>query len=361
MRDIMKSIMKIFAVAAVVALGVITGGCKGSTDDFDEIVVVADRNTIAADGRDVVSVKAMCGAKDVTAEVEWLYNVERDRVFHVGEGRFTTTKAGTFKVSATNGVVSSNVCEVTATEPEKPHVSQFVRHICVMDFTATDCAFCPAGQNQMIAVNGQMEDEATKIHLMALHNPGVDPMGIKLVADMMSDFEISAQPYYLIDMRDKGGISSNEEKSAYRKGLLNSMNNYPARVGVDVVTDWDSATRECRIDVKLLSECNDYWRVAVYVLEDGLSASQNVDGTYKDYIHNHVLRTMVSSSYRGDNVGGVAADTEVGKTYTLTVPEEWVAENCSVCVLAIDMNGFSNNMGKCELIDDHFTYDYLDN
>ncbi len=341
--------------ALVLAVSVLFGGCRGHEEEIGEIVLRADVASVVADGLSKVKITATSdGGEDITSQVQFHHSSE---LFALEGGEFTTVKVGRHKLSASCEGVMSNELEIVATAPTELPASRFVRHICAMDFTATDCAFCPDGQNKMLQVNGQMEDEATKIHLLALHTPGVDPMGIALASELMSDMGILETPYFLIDMRDMGGLSL----SAYRNGLIRSMEEYPAHVGVAVRTKFnkDNGT-SCEVEVSLLSERNDHYRLAVYVVEDGIEAEQNVQGTYKPYIHNHVVRRLLSDSYRGDSVGAVAAEESVTKTYTFEMEEGWKSENAHIYALAIDSQGFVNNVGVCCVRNGEFDYDFLE-
>lgn len=354
----MKILRSKYLLMFLCAVGAVLGGCKGNEGEISEIVLVSDVQSIAADGLSKVKVTATSDGRDVTSQVTFHHGSE---LFALEGGEFTTVKAGTHKVSASYEGVVSNEVEIEAVAPESLPASRFVRHICVMDFTATDCAFCPDGQNHMLQVNRQMEDASTVCHLLALHNPGVDPMGIALTSQMMNDYNISEQPYYLIDMRDKGGVNSNEEKSAYRKNLIRSTDLYPAHVGVAVRTKFNKDNnKSCEVEVSLLSERNDHYRVAAYVVEDGIVADQNVNGNYKSYTHNHVVRALLSESYRGDNLGAVAAEQSATKRYTFEKADEWVVENTSVYVLVMDSTGFVNNMAVCPVNNGEAAYDYLE-
>ena len=354
----MRILKSNYVVMLLCAVGVVLGGCRGSEGEIGEIVLVADAQSVAADGLSKVKLTATSDGRDVTSQVTFHHGSE---LFALEGGEFTTVNVGKHKVSASCEGVVSNEVEIEGVTPERLPESRFVRHICVMDFTATDCAFCPDGQNHMLQVNKQMEDEATACHLMALHNPGVDPMGIALVSQMMNDYKISEQPYYLIDMRDKGGVNSNDEKSTYRRNLMRSTSLYPAHVGVAVRTKFNKDNyKSCEVEVSLLSERNDHYRVALYVVEDGIVADQNVNGNYKSYTHNHVVRTLVNESYRGDNLGAVAAEQSVSKTYSFDMSDEWAVEKTSVYVLVMDSTGFVNNMAVCAVANGTTAYDYLE-
>ena len=71
--------------------------------------------------------------------------------------------------------------------------------------------------------------------------------------------------------------------------------------------------------------------------------------TKENYVHNHVVRTMISSLYEGDRVGTLAAGESKSASYSLTLDSGWKAENCSVCALVIDGNGYVNNAAVCSL------------
>ena len=69
----------------------------------------------------------------------------------------------------------------------------------------------------------------------------------------------------------------------------------------------------------------------------------------EDATHNHVVRQIVSSSYRGDRLGQVAADAEVSKEYVFDIDPAWNLDNTYIYVLSIDADGVVNNMNYCLL------------
>ena len=72
---------------------------------------------------------------------------------------------------------------------------------------------------------------------------------------------------------------------------------------------------------------------------------------HDNYTHRHVVREIVSATYRGDRIGNstVTAGAEVEKTYEIEIDEVWNLENTYIYVIAIDAEGNANNLNYCLL------------
>ena len=112
------------------------------------------------------------------------------------------------------------------------------------------------------------------------------------------------------------------------------------------------------VDVELYAAKSDNYRLALYILEDGIVARQNDSGIYKEnYTHNHVVRAMVSSMYEGDRIGEIKAGEKSQKSYNFTLDGSWKADKCSLCALVFDSKGSVINAAVCP-INGSVDYDY---
>lgn len=115
---------------------------------------------------------------------------------------------------------------------------------------------------------------------------------------------------------------------------------------------------ESSVDIELYAAKSANYRVALYILEDGIVARQNNGGTYKDdYIHNHVVRAMVSKLYEGDRVGEIKAAEKATKSYTFSLDSSWKKENCTLCALVFDNSQTVINAAVCA-VGESVDYDY---
>ncbi len=222
----------------------------------------------------------------------------------------------------------------------------FNRHVSVFEFTGTWCAMCPSGY---IFLKYLIEDywSHDTVHILAFHDSTADdPMGIPLTNTLVEKFGIAGFPGFVVDMR--GGTT---EKTEIQPMIENSFAE-PTSCGVKMTSSSSG------VDVELYAVKSGVYRVALYILEDGIVARQNNSGTYKDdYVHNHVVRKMISSLYEGDRVGDIKAGQRATKSYSFSLDKSWKRENCTLCALVIDNSGSVVNAALCP-IGSSVDYDY---
>ncbi len=247
--------------------------------------------------------------------------------------------------------------------------AEFVRHLCIMEFTGQWCMFCPAGYKILYDVAAsEYSDYRDIAHIIALHDnsSGKDEFAAPLQdvqKDIFSAFGLSAYPSALVDLRKDAAISlSAGNRPLLVEAIEKSLKEYPANCGVAVKSTYDAAKGEVKIDARLFSVKDDIYRITVFVVENGIKAGQNDGGTYReDYTHHYVARDMASQSYKGDSLGEVKAGTEVSKSYTMAVDPSWNVARTEIYVLAIDGNGHVNNVAVCPLNNGETGYDYVEN
>lgn len=223
----------------------------------------------------------------------------------------------------------------------------FNRHVSVFEFTGTWCAMCPSGY---VFLKYLIEDwwSHDTVHILALHDSTADdPMGIPVTNTIFTDFGLTGFPAFVVDLRE-----GTTEKTEIQPMIESSFRDYPATCGVKM-TSTDSS-----VDVELYAAKSGTYRVALFILEDGIVARQNNSGTYKDnYVHNHVVRAMLSSLYEGDRVGDIKAGQKGTKSYNFNINSSWKREKCSLCALVIDNSGAVVNAAVCP-VGKSVDYDY---
>lgn len=223
------------------------------------------------------------------------------------------------------------------------NVAEYNRHVAVFEFTGAWCSFCPSGYRSLKYLIEDYYSHDT-VHILAFHDStgGSDPMAIPLTATLSSAFAMGGYPAFLFDMRDK-----TSEKSELQALLDQAFKNYPAKCGVRLSSTC-SADGKGSVETEIAASSADTYRIAIYIVEDGIVAPQNDNGLYNNtYVHDHVVRALVTSLYEGERVGTLAAGESKRVTHNFTLGEGWNAEKCSICALAIDGNGHVNNVAVC--------------
>lgn len=235
--------------------------------------------------------------------------------------------------------------------PDPDFESQFQKHIALWEFTGAWCANCPEGYNNMNFTLTAYPEFTDCVHPMAFHSnrEDEDDLAIDETYEIMDAMKVVALgfPSYAVDMMLGGSLVANV---ALVDHLYQAMEENPAYCGVAVNSSADAS--EASVNVRLHSEIDASWRVGVYVVEDKVKYHQNKSGTYiKEYTHRHVVRRIVSASFKGDRIGGkvTEAGTEVSADYKIAIDPQWNLENTYVYVIAIDANGYANNLNYCLL------------
>lgn len=328
----------------------------GSAPSTGNLTLTADLTEITADGKSTATFTVkQDGAAVNGAEITCTTTGEK-----LSGNTFTTTMAGSYDFIATYAGAVSNTVTITATKSENPTPGtevNYVRHHAIMDLTGAWCSQCPSGLQTLKTLIRQMSGEET-MHILGLHDntSGADAMALPLTNTIFSDFGLQGYPSYVINLEEAGTLTN--EWADLRAYLFAAMGE-PAECGVALESSYDASSRTAEVEIKVTSNLSKTYRVALYLLEDGIEHPQkNGSAMINDYIHDHVVRMLISSTYKGDRLGDATAGQELTKSYTATLDEGLVAENCSLCVMIIDgTTGFAVNSATCELIDGAFGYD----
>ena len=236
-------------------------------------------------------------------------------------------------------------------KPDPDFESQFQKHIALWEFTGAWCANCPAGYTNMNFILSANSAFTDYVHPMAFHSntSDTDDLAIEATDKIMMDMNVTSLgfPSYVVDMHYGGSLV---EGVNLKEHLYEAMEDNPAYCGVAVSSELTDGNAS--VVVKIQSEIDAVWRCGVYVVEDKVKYYQK-DGMkeHENYTHRHVVREIVSATYRGDRIGNgtAAAGTEVEKTYDIKVDQAWNLENTYIYVIAIDANGYANNLNYCLL------------
>lgn len=216
----------------------------------------------------------------------------------------------------------------------------------IEEYTSTLCGYCPLA-HQLFE---KWTESRNDLIVVANHNSGMgkfDPM-ITTESDMLASIFLgsglpcaSFNRYY---NSDEGAISIGMGyDSSYHDMLIDQMlnpfieqtNSIPTFAAVDLKADYNENTRQLNINVsgEAVADFKTFVGedavLTVYLLEDSIIASQRYSHTEKDYVHNHVLRDVVSKNVFGDAINWTD-DTHYSNDFTVTLDRSWNVKNMNV-------------------------------
>lgn len=219
----------------------------------------------------------------------------------------------------------------------------------VEEHTSTMCGYCPLGHQLMEKLQKSRDDVA----VVAIHNSGMgsDPFVTDESDEIASVFMGSGIPSATFNRfysADDGSVSVGVGyDSSYHDAVISEIinpllaqsNTIPTFASVNITPSYDESTRQLNITVSgeavpdFKTFVGDDAALTVYLLEDSVVARQLSYIPYshyeKDYVHNHVLRDVVSENVFGDAINWTDG-THYSNEYTVTLDDSWKADKMSV-------------------------------
>ena len=347
--NIIRNIIIFIAAAAVLA------ACHGTDDTTSRPVLTVDNAEIDLATDTKVTFAVTFDGADVTS-ASHIYSAAAS--IDLEGAVFEPAQPGEYVFEAEyEGLVSDPVSvKVVNSRPQVD--SKFNRHVSVIEFTGTWCAMCPQGFTTMNATLQSSDRYKKYVHVVALHDS--DEYTIPATAEFFSYctgiFPSLAYPSFATDLRD-ANLLTGEGASAFSKSLRNSFNEYKPHCGVAVSSSLTGSGKQAEGKVKVESEFTADYRVIVFVVEDRITGYQfGVQGYpdgQDDYLHRHVARKLVTSyGISGEKLGDnamIPAGEEAEASWTFDVDPAWNLQNTEIYALAIDSNGYVNNMNVCQI------------
>jgi Outer membrane protein Omp28 len=223
-----------------------------------------------------------------------------------------------------------------------PPLEASERRVLIEELTGVRCTNCPDGALVLQS-------------LVQSHGEGVIIVGLHAAAGYVEPYPESQYDFrstdatticnYLFVNGDPGAPAASidrrkwngeDELFTYRQSwpgyVSNRVASQPA-TGLFILPEWDAATREVKLRVNITPEADlsGDLRLSVYITEDSIRDVQLKLGVkVPDYMHRHVFRDAVSSP-TGDPISEPMTGGQlISRTYSTTLPPEWVAERCSI-------------------------------
>ncbi|MBK6964862.1 MAG: Omp28 family outer membrane lipoprotein [Bacteroidales bacterium] len=237
--------------------------------------------------------------------------------------------------------------------PEFPAVTELKKRVLLEDYTGHTCVNCPKAA---VTAHNLKETYGDQLVLLAVHagffaNPTAS-------GDFIYDFRSEAGTAW--DSFFGVGMVGNPNGLINRIGYPNNHITAPAGWGaavgnalatgplvdLQVINEYDATERKLCTHVKtrFITSIDRNLKLIVVLTESGIiepqknnDADVGVVPIIFDYVHNHVLRTAITSTW-GNAVSaiGTANPESVVKTFKHIVNEAYIVENCTVVAFVYD-------------------------
>lgn len=222
-----------------------------------------------------------------------------------------------------------------------PELSVGSRRVLVEELTGVGCTNCPDGARELQSLQETYGKE--NLIIVSLHsgvysyplpssqydfrNPKVDALG-----DFLGEEE--GYPTAAINRYLKPNNTTLFLIKPNWAGIIQSEFEKDYGMGLFLTTDYDSTSRQLEIVVNLAPEKtqnNPDIRLTMLIAQDSIVDAQIDNGpTVASYMHRHVVRDVITKSDGDGITESLTAGALVTKTYTYTIPADWVAKKCSV-------------------------------
>lgn len=352
----MKKHLLLFALSLLLGLYLI--GCEGAPDGpageggelTGEVMLRATSNIIRADGTDATSFTVYLTDKqgvmhDVTSESE-IYYLGNDNP--IAEPKFTSTEEGVYTFYAIYGFttsanelkvrVASGIGELPA--DSAPESTDFRHCIMLLQHTGTGCVNCPTMMSTLKVLS---EDDAYNglYHHVASHSYSTKAEGDKAYSDDARMVSLALNPsrnYPMLGF-NLSLVFAHELNEIKRQ--IDNLAQDVADVGVTAnVTLKDDVIY---VNAGVKARVTGAYRVAVWALEDNISASQKGANSQWQNVHSNCLRKTVGESdaecIYGVNIGALKAGDSAEYIAAIEVESDWVTDNMEVLVIVTADNG----------------------
>jgi hypothetical protein len=356
-RNNMKTIKNILILMAFLPA---LFACSGTVDAEALPVLTADKTELDIANADKAVLTVTYNGQDVTSS-SVIYYAGSTSYTPLEGNVFAPQQEGEYTLYAEYLDKTSAQIKINVKNTEVKTESKFDRHVCVVEFTGAWCINCPEGYSKMMGILSKptLAKYKENIHICAFHSDveGKDSLAVAQTQDLFKLFDGLAYPSFATDLRDSGVLTS-DGISNFQPSLMTSFNEYPAHCGVAVSSVLNEEGTEAKVTVKLESELTSRYRVVILVVQNNIKGYQKTP-EYQDgqdnYNHAHVVRKVVTSykdTFTGENLtedGVVESGNVVAKEWTVEIDRKWVLENTEIYAIALDADGYVNNMNVCSI------------
>lgn len=227
---------------------------------------------------------------------------------------------------------------VDAPKDPKPSSTSFDRKVFLADFTGTDCMYCPAMTKSLKSVLAKSAYSKkailTVVHTYNSDDPAYIDTNLKTVMGVKS------YPTLTANLNKSSILVSNDVSDINVQQFIDgAVGNAAAVAGVAANSKLDEGKLYVRVNVKAATSDPKEFRVAVWILEDGIYGKQKNAPDESYNTHDNCVRAIVGNT-TGNNFYGVTLEPsniaagEIGdRTFAIELSDNWIKSNLKYAVV----------------------------
>lgn len=329
-------------------------GCEGQTpnngdDDTlleGEISLLSNRSIIRANGSDAATLTVLLTDKsgmihDVTSKAE-IYDENSSEP--LSSAVVTASADATHKIYAIYGLAISNTVKIEAVSgiADLPADSDkastdFHHRALLIQHTGSTCPNCPTLTSRLKKISGE-EAYADKYHIVASHSYDLYEDNAYSSAAMLLSGAMNVKIYPWLTFNLTTDTAYEEEDI---KSKIDAIHHPKADAAIAASATVIEGQIYTHVGVKAAKSGN--YRVAVWVLEDAIQATQSGATAAWQHIHNNCLRHMVgenkTENIYGHNIGLVESGEEATYIAAAELDDKWYEANCKLIVIVTTDDG----------------------
>ena len=248
----------------------------------------------------------------------------------------------------------------------EPVVAGGERVVLLEEFTGKGCTNCPKGSREIENLLSIYQEQlvVVSIHANFFANPQFFPLG---QYDFRTDegeqlFDLLGPnlgyPAGVIDRRKFNG--DYQHAANVWAGFIQQESQIDPRVEFTITHDYNQSTRALSVLIsgRAKEEITDPTRVSIMLTESGIVDAQDdaeAGGIVEDYVHNHVLRDMLTPFDGEDLAPFLQRAQDFSMNFSTTLPDNWVDTNCAI-IAFISLNTGSGDIsvlqaGEVQVVD----------
>ena len=237
---------------------------------------------------------------------------------------------------------------------------EFFRTSVFLRFTATWCYNCPLMNKAITVVGERMPGRVAAMNMHSTSSEG--GLAYWEAGDYEKLYSIIGYPTAVANnLVVVNNISrSLDELAGLVEDVVNeAVESYPARTGIRAESRIDGDMLDIDVSVAV-KEADDY-RICVYLLENGIVYPQEdySDGLVKDYVHDGVVRGVLTEDILGDPLPAVEAQEVIEYSIEAEIPRSVLEPGNLSVLVAVVRPGAAEVQGvrNAEYLDLGFIYD----
>ena len=274
-----------------------------------------------------------------------------------------TLAAGCDKIEPSDDGTYTVYAGAVGESEEGAALADHTHRVWIEKYTGPRCNNCPTADD---VIHDILEQESYRDNVVATAIHATNVFGYPL--DNSPDLRIEAGedwcqfffggnaefPQVLLNRQREGNGFNVISPISPFTSAIDEIVQSPSDVAIEVKAHFDSQSGSLTITpaIELLSDLPGAITLTVLFVEDSLVAGQRMpDGTTNPaYVHNHVLRGLVTDKWGADIDCGLTSGTTRKVTFKATLPQGCVMANCQVVAFVSDKSSRSiYNVASCPI------------